>query len=244
MIVQKFPSPESRTQRPDGFTLIELLAVIAIILLLVSLLAPVLGSMRGRGERIKCQSNLRQCYEQLIAYLTTYGTFPLNNPANCSNFRENERDQLDGQMKSNNIMPFVFYCPSLAKDFPNRTPETWHKPGDPVYHEVNIGYVYLGNPRYSYKYKGEFLGASNMASRASDVRAKTDLMADFCQAQRSYQQPTADLLPTEAWTSFPHDGVGRRAVCNVLSAAGSVQARKLPEMTMNWMYDAPGDLYW
>lgn len=45
--------------RLAGFTLIELLAVIAIILLLVSLLAPTLKGARERGNRVYCAANMR-----------------------------------------------------------------------------------------------------------------------------------------------------------------------------------------
>ena len=43
-----------------GFTLIELLAVIAIILVVISLLIPVLGLMREKGQSSTCISNQRQ----------------------------------------------------------------------------------------------------------------------------------------------------------------------------------------
>lgn len=43
-----------------GFSLIELLVTVAIIALLVGVLLPVLGSVRGEGRTIACGSNLRQ----------------------------------------------------------------------------------------------------------------------------------------------------------------------------------------
>lgn len=218
--------------------------MIAIILLLVSILAPVLGSVRGRGDRLRCQSNLRQCYQQLVTYCTEFGYFPSNNWANCTNFRKPVRDLLDMQMRKTGIMPFMFYCPSLAKTDAGRVPEKWDQAADPTYNEVNIGYVYLGNPTNSYKYAGHYEGTINMAHRASDVTERYVLMADICSASRSYQQPIADLVPTAGWFSFPHDGNDRRQVCNILTASGTVKTRKPIDMSMNWEYDAPSDLYW
>ncbi len=46
--------------RLNGFTLIELLVVIAIIALLVAILIPVAHTVRERGQRAVCVSNLRQ----------------------------------------------------------------------------------------------------------------------------------------------------------------------------------------
>ena len=50
--------PEYR--RSGGFTLIELLAVVAVLLLLLSILLPTLSSVRERGYRAVCVSNMRQ----------------------------------------------------------------------------------------------------------------------------------------------------------------------------------------
>jgi prepilin-type N-terminal cleavage/methylation domain-containing protein/prepilin-type processing-associated H-X9-DG protein len=64
------PAPSVHHPRPNsrGFTLIELLTVIAIIGALVSILMPVVGTMRGGARKLTCQSNLRQLQMGLIAY--------------------------------------------------------------------------------------------------------------------------------------------------------------------------------
>jgi prepilin-type N-terminal cleavage/methylation domain-containing protein/prepilin-type processing-associated H-X9-DG protein len=55
-------------RRRAGFTLIELLAVIAIILILLSLLVPALSSARERGRRAVCASNERQLIAACLFY--------------------------------------------------------------------------------------------------------------------------------------------------------------------------------
>lgn len=242
---------QKRTQkRLIAFTLIELLAVVAIILLLLSLLVPTLSAARNRASRVNCRSNLHQVHAQLTVFASTYGQFPTNNNWNCTNFRSPIWKLINSQFREAGIGEKVFYCPSLAKQNPSRRgTDAWYKAPD-ANDEILIGYAYLGNPiqgRKSsdlYKYAGPYDGASNLATYVSDLNERFVMMADICSASRSYSAATADLVPTQGWGDFPHDGIDARAGCNVLTAAGAVHWRTLPEMTMNWQYDAPVDMYW
>ena len=56
-----------------AFTLIELLVVVAIIALLLSILMPALNSVKERGKRAVCMSNLKQIGLSYIMYAELYG---------------------------------------------------------------------------------------------------------------------------------------------------------------------------
>lgn len=54
--------------RSKGFTLLELLVVIAIIAVLISLLVPSINNALERGREVKCQSNLRNIVQAMLAF--------------------------------------------------------------------------------------------------------------------------------------------------------------------------------
>ena len=67
----------TRSIRRAGFTLIELLAVIALILLLMSLLLPAMSSARARALDVRCRSNLRQIGVAFFSFAQDYeGVLP------------------------------------------------------------------------------------------------------------------------------------------------------------------------
>jgi prepilin-type N-terminal cleavage/methylation domain-containing protein/prepilin-type processing-associated H-X9-DG protein len=64
-------------RKEAAFTLVELLVVLGIITILVSILLPVLSSVRRRGRDITCTSNMRQICTALISYASqNHGSFP------------------------------------------------------------------------------------------------------------------------------------------------------------------------
>jgi hypothetical protein len=47
-----------------------------------------------------------------------------------------------------------------------------------------------------------------------------------------------------SWGEFPHDGIDRAAVCNLLMGEGHVEARLKADLTIGYEYIAEHDLYW
>jgi len=71
MRIQSGIQGEGRASQ-HGFTMVELLVVIAIIAMLVSILLPVLGTVRENGRRAACQSNLKGLGQAAIMYTQDY----------------------------------------------------------------------------------------------------------------------------------------------------------------------------
>jgi prepilin-type N-terminal cleavage/methylation domain-containing protein len=63
----------NRKPKRAGFTLIELLVVIAIVAIIAAILFPVFATVRERGRRTVCQSNLKQIALAMQQYVQDNG---------------------------------------------------------------------------------------------------------------------------------------------------------------------------
>lgn len=90
----------------NGFTLIELLIAIAIVAVIAALLFPVFASVRERGRRTVCQSNLKQIALATQQYVQDNdGAYPaIHNWALAANFYAKNTE--------------IFRCPDATLDAP------------------------------------------------------------------------------------------------------------------------------
>ena len=102
-------------KRNNGFTLVELLVVIAVIMVLVAVIAPVLMQSKGMSRQTSCASNMHQMGTGLIMYLADYDEtypnyrfLPLGSQ-NAGDFEKNSwKSVLNPYIKNKE----VFFCPS------------------------------------------------------------------------------------------------------------------------------------
>jgi len=237
-----------------GFTLIELLAVIAIIILLLSLLIPAVGSVRKRALLVPCMNNLRQLYSLCFGYASDQPGQELpqglsENPEQLSVGRVGDYGtnfvKLTRYMADYGLTRDIWYCPA----FPNveLLKTAW---GDPTWFnsgkyqstgtrgEFPIGYFYMGNmsPNSIWKYM-----ETPPQTLQDLMNTNKPLAGDYCLAP-SPGYSRASQVP--AWRIFPHYGVEEPVVAQSITASGSCRKRKLEEMVWLYSYINPTEIYW
>ncbi len=114
------PCP-SVIRSPRGFTLIELLVVVAIIAILVALLIPAIGVVRGQAHSARCASNLRMLTIATLAYASdNEQTLPYLDEGSGHGWVRKSYDYLD-QLYRDNVYKgnSVYLCPHAVSSIPN-----------------------------------------------------------------------------------------------------------------------------
>ena len=244
----------SRGRQPvgRGFTLIELLAVIALIVLLMSLLLPAISISRSKALRVPCASNLRQLYtlcigfaadnDKVLPHSLPENPQQLNSKTNYTNFQA-----VNAYMKTYGYPPSIWFCPALnklrcgdesswgnASYYDDGTAGSTGTPG-----EFPIGYAYSGNPYNNgsvYKY------IDDPPMNLDDlIRTNAAIARDYCRAPRPSPLPA---MQVPEWDVFPHYGDRMPSVCQSLRGDGAITVKKLVEMRQQYNYIAPYELYW
>jgi prepilin-type N-terminal cleavage/methylation domain-containing protein len=68
--------PEGNSLKHRGVSLLEVLTVIVVIGILLTLLLPVISTMRARAQRAQCLSNLRTLYVAAESFVQQNGSWP------------------------------------------------------------------------------------------------------------------------------------------------------------------------
>lgn len=134
-----YPTAVRRPHRP-AFTLIEVLTVISIIAILIALLLPMLASIKERGRRVACLSNVRQFIIGIHLYADDNDA---RLPSGLSESGEDEHTPVLSRATRNALVKVIgsydaLMCPWLGEPFTD--PDGWFYSG----YGYVIGYNYLG----------------------------------------------------------------------------------------------------
>lgn len=79
----------------NGFTLVELMVVIGVILILVSIIVPTIGSAKKAALRTKAQSDIKMLHSAISAFKNEYNRYPLcTTAADMANDKEYDNARL------------------------------------------------------------------------------------------------------------------------------------------------------
>lgn len=234
-----------------AFTLIELLAVVAVIILLLSILVPTMGAARKRAGLVPCMNNLRQLYSLCVGFAgDNNGDLPQGlseNPQQLSaRAGYTTFALLNKYMNDFGFTPKIWYCPSfrnvnlIATDawgddkwYQNGV---WARTGTPG--EFPIGYFYAGNVTPGSIWKFEETPPVTLTDLAN---TNGTFIWDYCQAPRPSPIEAKDV---PLWNFFSHYGLEDAAVCQYMSGGGSAFKKKIDQMKQRYHYIGNAEVFW
>jgi prepilin-type N-terminal cleavage/methylation domain-containing protein len=220
---------------PGGFTLVELLVVIAIIGILAALLLPVLASMKEKGRRAQCMSNLKQIGVGALTYVGD----------NNDKFMPAAFDASWGNIQNPILMSAAVLASSADLGFSSNSvanggsvsSSIWtcpNRPSLPAFDSANggtwmIGYQYYGGVATWHMNQGGTMVDEPSASpvKTTASRATWMLAADVVvnlASPPTHQWGDPTLSPSSGWANLPaHKASGGiPAGGNEVCADGSV----------------------
>lgn len=222
-----------------GFTLIELLAVIAVILMLASFLAPALQGARKRASLPPCANNLRQLYMLSTGYAGDNNSeLPegLSENGQQLNMLRPKFKILNSYMQFYGFTPNIWYCPSFPPEYGNVTKWNIDQGGTPG--EFPIGYFYAGNVTRGSLWKFKVTPPFTLQDFATTNMA---FIWDVCKARRPSPIPGDQVTD---WWIFPHYGLDEPTLCQYMMGNGAVTRKRVNEIEQRYNYIHPGEIYW
>jgi hypothetical protein len=212
---------------------------------------------------------MHQVYLLVMQYaLDNDGALPQCNEVNISTFRadwaayddehpeestlpSNKRisgNWLDHYMRSSNIPPDIWFCPSLMVQEPYmRIPERWmdEDAEDPTRNKSNnefwIGMNYVGNPpRLEWpRNRGKF--RQPWPVNVDTMTSADPIFFDYCIAVRPTPTDASDI---DTWLNFPHLGIYKARFSNVIMGDGSLYRKPVEKMKLGYVFIKPHNIFW
>jgi len=249
--------------RAAGVTLVEVLVAIAVVVIMLAILFPILGTVQNEKDTLQCAANLRQLVTVFAAYSNDYrGQLPPGNVANASTFYYDDAVEIDRYLKAHRVNPSLFYCPGRLKQLSatsKERPEYWLSKEVPHYikhHETVIGYFYLGNP--SRRLGSAWKLRQQMPRKFGEISAESGQAMPFIfdkitGPRKNKNKYNAGSALTSSYMTAdenpnllsPHRSFGGRSIGgNMGLSDGAVIRKETREMKLGYTYHAPSEVYW
>ena len=205
------PNARAVARSPRAFTLIELLVVVAIIIILVGITLPALGSARETSRRVKCLANLRSIGQGIATYMNdSKDVLPLVRPFHDPNTNPSDPSLLD-------ILSTYLSAPTPVREDPNNpaslfinVSDAFKCPSDLVGKDAVSNFEPLwGSSGISYEY---FAGALMLGVEFLTIPVEARAVA----VTKAYELPRWKDLPVlidnDDWHKQRRGGPPRNAV--------------------------------